>query len=255
MNTKTLLLNAEQGWGDQIMFARYAAPIKKLYPSCRILYRCDPPMHRLFGGVFGLDGVVDSTKPFEDFDFHIPIMTVPHVLGTTLDNIPEAHCIRPMPDWPAWKLSNVNILRKRVGIVWAGSPMHGRDKARSIEPEILQPMIDAHPECDFYSIQAGPKQPEVARLRNVHDLAPQITNWTDTAQMLACMNVLVTVDTAVAHLAGAVGTPVMMLTPHSPDFRWMLGRTDSPWYRKLTLFRQEKAGEWADVIAAITKAL
>jgi len=158
-----------------------------------------------------------------------------------------------MGNWPAFRLEG-NLSRKRVALVWAGSPMHGKDRARSIKAAQFQPIIDAHPECDFYALQCGPKQPEVADLRGLkEDLAHRVENWTDTAQMIACMDLLISVDTACVHLAGAVGTPVWMLTPHSPDFRWMLEREDSPWYPKMRLFRQPAGNDWTPVIERIAR--
>jgi ADP-heptose:LPS heptosyltransferase len=133
--------------------------------------------------------------------------------------------------------------------------MHGKDKARSIPARLYQPLIDAHPECDFFSLQCGPAQPEIAELRGVTDLAPEVRNWTDTAQMLACMDLLVSVDTACVHLAGAMGTPAWMLCPTSPDFRWQLTREDSPWYPKMRLFRQTDRNDWQTPIQRITHAL
>ena len=251
---KTIAVTAEQGWGDQVQFARYAAELKRSHPGCRVLYRCDPSMHRLFGGVYGLDGVFGPDDDAPPFDYHCPIMDVPHYVGATLDNIPPAHCIRPMPDWPVWKMQ-ATLNRRRIGLVWAGSPTHGKDRARSIAAESYQPIIDAHPSTDFYSLQAGPRQPEVAKLSRVTDLAPQITNWTDTAQMLACMDLLISVDTACVHLAGAMGVPVFMLTPHSPDWRWLLTREDSPWYPKLRLFRQPTKYDWQTPLQRINDAL
>lgn len=254
LDGKTLLMVAEQGWGDQVMMARYPAELKRRWPMCRVIYHCDPCMHRLFDGIIGLDAV--AFNPVDGFDCVCHVMDLPGYCGMKSEaDIPYAYCIRPMPDWPVWKLENVSLLPKRVGLVWAGSPTHGKDKARSIAATMYQPLIDAHPECDFYALQAGPAQPQVAELRNVTDLAPQITNWTDTAQMLACMDVLVSVDTACVHLAGAMGTPCHVLIPFSPDFRWQLAREDSPWYAKARLFRQPSSDDWQTPIQRINEAI
>lgn len=246
-----LLITAEQGWGDQIMFARYVPWLKERVPFATIIYRCDPSLHLLMGGLFKLD---EATADTEDYDCWIPLMDIPAVVKTTLQTIPEAHCIRPMPDWPVWKMQG-NLLRKRIALVWAGSPQHGKDSERSIHPELFQAIIDAHPECDFYSLQAGPKAHEVARLSGITDLVPQIQNWTDTAQMLMCMDLLISVDTACVHLAGAVGVPAWILLQYAPDFRWMLSRSDSPWYSRAKLFRQPEPGDWNTPIQQIIQAL
>ncbi|GDX11977.1 hypothetical protein LBMAG57_37490 [Verrucomicrobiota bacterium] len=254
LDGKTLLIVAEQGWGDQIMFARYAQELKRRWPSCSVWYHCDPVMHALLSGVYGVDRVVFN--PTDGFDYVSPVMDLPHCTGMKSEaDIPPAHCIRTMPSWSPWSLQVGNVLRKRVALVWAGSPMHGKDKARSIHARLYQPLIDAHPECDFFSLQCGPAQPEVAELRGVTDLAPEVKDWTDTAQMLACMDLLVSVDTACVHLAGAMGTPAWMLCPTSPDFRWQLTREDSPWYGKMRLFRQTDRNDWQTPIQRITDAL
>ena len=211
-------------------------------------------MHALLSGVYGVDRAVFN--PEDGFDYTCPVMDLPFCTGMKSEaDIPPAQCIRTMPDWPPWSLNVGNVLRKRVALVWAGSPTHGKDRARSIPAKLYQPLIDAHPECDFYSLQCGPAQPEIAGLTGVKDLAPDVRNWTDTAQMLTCMDLLVSVDTACVHLAGAVGTPCYMLCPNSPDFRWQLQREDSPWYPKLRLFRQPTKDDWETPIIKITEAL
>ena len=161
-----------------------------------------------------------------------------------------------MPRWERFSLQTSNLLRKRIGIVWAGSPAHGKDKARSIPAEAFQAMIDANPSHDFYSLQAGPKQPEIQKLRGLKgDLSQSIKDWTTTAQILSCIDLLISVDTACVHLAGALGRPVWMLTPYSPDWRWLLSRTDSPWYPRLRLFRQPAIDDWQTPITQISDAL
>jgi hypothetical protein len=251
LDGKTIMLWEEQGFGDSFNFIRYASALAKL--GARVLFGCQPILREVMRGVDGLAGAVERSDA-TPFDYHLPLLDVPYFLGTTLANIPPAHCLRIMPDWRRVSIEG-NLSRPRVGLVWAGSPSHGKDKARSVTPEMLQPIIDAHPERDFYSLQAGPRAHEFERLRGVTDLAPKIENWTDTAQLLTCMDLLISVDTACVHLAGCVGTPVWMLCPNSPDWRWMLGRDDSPYYPKLRLFRQPKADDWATPIERIKEAL
>jgi hypothetical protein len=248
---KTLMLWEEQGFGDSFNFIRYARCFANM--GARVVFGCQPPLRDVMRGA---DGLADACERGDatPFDYHMPLLDAPFMLGTTLENIPEAHCLRILPDWPRFSLIG-NPTRKRIGLVWAGSPTHGKDKARSITPEMIQPIIDAHPECDFYSLQAGPRAHEFERLRGATDLAPQIGNWTDSAQMLTCMDLLISVDTACVHLAGALGRPVWMLCPNSPDWRWMLGREDSPYYPKLRLFRQPKADDWATPIERIKNEL
>lgn len=248
---RTLMLWEEQGFGDSFHFIRYARSFAAM--GARVVFGCQPPLR---DAMRGADGVADAVERGDEtpFDYHLPLLDAPHALGTTLENIPEAHCLRIMPDWPRFSLIG-NPTRRRIALVWAGSPTHGKDKARSITPELIQPIIDAHPECDFYSLQAGPRAHEFARLKGANNLAPQIGSWTDTAQMLTCMDLLISVDTACVHLAGALGRPVWMLCPNSPDWRWMLKREDSVWYPKMRLFRQPKADDWQTPINRINEQL
>lgn len=274
LNYQTLLITQEQGFGDCFMFIRYAREIKKLYPNCFIACYLSGLMLSVIKCASGVDGVFDvlDSREFVDnsknkhwvtFDYHIPIMSLPRIMGTTRENVPsEVPYIQPyagilLPFIPC-PPGHAEIPVKRVGIVWAGSPKHGRDSRRSIHPQLLQPLIDAHPECHFFSFQVGPKQAEVNLLNNVTDLAPQLCStgdWMGTAQALSQLDLLISVDTACVHLACAMGVPVWMLTPYSPDFRWGLSGDKSPWYLTLTLFRQERENDWESVISKINERL
>lgn len=248
LDGKTLLLVAEQGWGDQMMMARYPAELKRRWPSCRVSWHCDPSLHRLFGGVAGLDAAV--FEPKDGFDCVCHVMDLPGWCGMTKESdIPPAHCIHPAADWPEWRFERTE--RKRIALIWAGSPTHGKDALRSIPATAFQPLIDAHPECDFFSLQAGSRQSEAADLAGITDLAPQITNWTDTARMLLSMDLLVSVDTACVHLAGCLDVPCRVLIPFSPDWRWRLATKKSEWYPKAVLYRQETKDDWSDPINRI----
>ncbi len=146
-------------------------------------------------------------------------------------------------------------MKKKIGICFAGSPLHGKDRFRSMQPAQFQRFIDASPGAQFYSLQCGPRAHEVQFLRGCVDLAQFITDWTQTASAILQMDLVITVDTAIAHLAGALGVPTWILLPSSPDWRWLMGRTDSPWYPKARLFRQETRDDWDPVIEAVCKAL
>lgn len=271
LSGRTLIITLEQGFGDHIQFIRYAGEIKRKWPASRILFSVGDSMHALMAGCVGLDGCVPDhlTSEFAaanlEFDFHAPLLHLPDILGTTLETIP-ARCpyILPHPDWPSFDLpTKPGFDRdgiehddcKRIGLVWAGSPMHGKDRFRSIEPELFQPLIDSAPDCQFYALQCGPRAGEAERLRGIIDLAPHISEWTDTAQALLKLDLLISVDTACVHLAGALDRNVWMLTPFSPDWRWMLGCEDSPWYPRLRLFRQPERGDWATPLARTASEL
>lgn len=249
LNGKTLILTLEQGWGDQIMFARYFELIKARFPNARVLFSCSGCMHGLLAACKGLDGCLPDhlTDEFKaecpEFDYHLPLLHLPDVFRTSLETIPaNIPYIIPRPNWQELKLEPTE--KRKIGIVWAGSPTHGKDKFRSMEPAQFQRFIDAAPGSQFYSLQCGLRAHEVLQLNGCVDLARHITDWTHTASVLAQLDLVISVDTAVAHLAGAMGVPVWILLPSSPDWRWMLGRADSPWYPKARLFRQPTKGDW-----------
>jgi tetratricopeptide (TPR) repeat protein len=260
LDSKTLVISCEQGWGDQIQFIRYAELIKQRWPASRVLFSCAESMHALLRGVTGLDGlIVDPPAPPHDFDYHIPLMHLPDVFGTDLGTIPaNIPYIKPTDEWVKFEILAPyppREVRKKIGLVWAGSPTHGKDFVRSMKPAQFQRFIDVAPDCQFYSLQCGPRAHEVQQLTGCMDLAQFITDWTMTANAILQMDLLICVDTAVAHLAGALGKPVWLLLPSSPDFRWMLTREDSPWYPQYRLFRQPVAGDWETVIQQVIAEL
>lgn len=260
LDDKTLLLSCEQGYGDHIQFIRYAREIKKRWPSSKVFYSVEQSMHKLLNGTVGLDGCLPdhTTDEFKALDFqfayHAPLLHCPDILRTTLATVPaECPYIVPQADWEPLTLEGEK--RPRIGLVWAGSPIHGKDRWRSMRPEQFQRFIDAKPDAQFYSLQCGPRAHEAAELKNCIDLAPAISEWTQTANAILQMDMVICVDTAIAHLAGALDVPAWILIPASPDFRWMLGRTDSPWYPKARLFRQKQAEQWDPAIEEVCNAL
>lgn len=261
LDGKTLLVWEEQGFGDTFMFCRYFREIKKRWPDAKIWFRGNPLYRNIAKGIDGLDLFMSvESIPLSLYDYHCPIMSLPNRFGTTLETVPnETLYIAPHESWQSYVMSEKVPIEHldctRIGLCWAGSPRHGKDAWRSLDPEAFQPMIDAHPEIQFYSLQVGPRADECARLKNVIDLAPTITDFTDTAQAILQLDLIVSVDTAVVHLCGALGKPCHMLCPMSPDWRWLLTGETSPWYPRLRLFRQEKAGDWEPVLKRISEAL
>ncbi len=257
---KTLCLSQEQGWGDSVMFIRYAAEIKKCWPTSKVFFSVGDSMHRLLRGAIGLDGCLPDhlTPEFKEacpeFDYHAPLLHLPDILGTTLDTIPnECPYILPQPDWINLPLEPTD--KPKVGLCWRGSPLHGKDRWRSMRPELFQRFIDAAPGKQFYSLQCGPFAYETESLKPCVNLPQYIHDWTQTAHAMLQMDLVISVDSAPAHLAGALGIPCWVLLPSSPDFRWMLGRADSPWYPKAKLFRQETRDNWEPVITKVCEAL
>ncbi len=144
---------------------------------------------------------------------------------------------------------------RKIGICFAGSPLHGKDKQRSMKPEHFQRFIDAAPDAQFYSLQCGPRAHETEQLTNCVNLPMLIHDWTQTASAILQMDLVISVDTAICHLAGALGVPCWILLPSSPDWRWMITGDLSPWYPRARLFRQEQRGEWEGVIQKVCEAL
>ncbi len=260
LDGKTIIVTTEQGHGDQFMGARFFAEMRKLYPASKIYFSAAEKLHLLFKGCIGLDGCLPDhlTPEFASacppFDYHAPILHLPDILGTTLHTIPgDLPYILPHPDWIHLPLEATD--KRRVGLCWAGSPLHGKDKWRSMTTGHFQRFIDAAPHCQFYSLQCGPRAHEVMELHGRVDLAQHIHDWTQTATAILQMSLVITVDTAIAHLAGALGVPCWILLPTSPDWRWMLGRDDSPWYPNARLFRQSVRDDWEPVIQRVCAEL
>src|SRR5262249_21837801 len=187
------------------------------------------------------------------FDVHCAFMSLPRVLGVTLDTLPAPaaylHADPAAVERWSRRLAGTGSGLK-VGIVWAGNPKHAGDRRRSIALERLAPILDV-PGVRFYSLQVGERAGDFARLPpdKVVDLSSELTSYGETAAALAHLDLLVSVDTSVVHLAGALGRPCWVLVPFSPDWRWLLEREYSPWYPSLRLFRQPAPGDWDTAIA------
>lgn len=253
---RAILLHSEQGIGDAIQFVRYAAVLKERGAGA-VYVECPYPIAALLSGVEGVDGVVARGLPLPTYDVHASIMSLPALLGTTLATIPARIPYIPSEPRPAASAVAVPPGTRAIGIVWAGSPAHARDFLRSAPLAAFAPLFGI-PGTRFFSLQKG-EDPE-AQLRalgddRVTDLAPHLEDLRDTAAVLEALDLVITVDTAVAHLAGALGRPTWLLLPHVPDFRWMLDREDSPWYPTMRLFRQPAPRDWESVFDSLCGAL
>jgi Tfp pilus assembly protein PilF len=254
-----ILLHAEQGLGDNIQFLRYV-PIVQAAGGLVIL-DVHPFLHRLAECLPGVVQVVNSGDPLPVFDCHCPLMSLPIVFGTTLETVPARVPYLSVPadaaraaegiEWPADAL--------RVGIAWAGNPRHTKDRYRSISLSLLAPLFQGEG-VSFYFWQMGQAVdqregfPGISRAP-VLDLAPVTTDMADTAAQMAHLDLVLTVDTSVAHLAGALGKPTWLMLPYTPDWRWLLEREDSPWYPTMRLFRQPSPGDWQSVVAQVKDQL
>ncbi|MEG4494686.1 tetratricopeptide repeat protein [Microcoleus sp. D3_18_C4] len=249
---KTILLHAEQGLGDSLQFIRYAAIVKN--KGGRVIVGCYPQLHRLFATVDGIDLLIVKGEPLPEFDVQAPMLSLPYILGTKLETIPANTAYLSPPAGAEFGLLPDRNLK--VGIVWAGNPKHRKNKQRSCSLSQFLPLLDVSG-ASFYSLQKEVSEADRALLNqtSIVDLSPHFGDFADTAAAIAKLDLVISVDTAVAHLAGALGKQVWILLAFSPDWRWLLEREDSPWYPTARLFRQHQRGDWEDVFDRVAEAL
>ena len=246
---KTLLLWHEQGIGDTFQFLRYAKLAKARSPTGTVKFVGPPECSELLGLVPGLDSYLKLINTeTEEFDWHCPLMDLPRIFKTRLHNIPADI---PYID-PPCEFDLPPTDKRRVGLVWAGRPEHGRDRWRTIPCAAFKPLLDV-PGIQYVALQFGPALAEAAEFPQI--LLPGAKSWLDTAAILRQLDLLITVDTSVLHLAGAMGRRIWGLIPFSPDWRWMLGREDTPWYPTVKLLRQPKFEDWDSVIQRVKREL
>ncbi|OGP50496.1 MAG: hypothetical protein A2Y79_06280 [Deltaproteobacteria bacterium RBG_13_43_22] len=253
-----ILLHAEQGYGDTLQFIRYFPMVAAL--DAQVYVECPLELRPLIKDMTGVNRVIVRGDPLPEFDFHCPLMTLPKVFGTTLDSIPQTiPYLKVDPDLvKTWQgRTNSAGSKFKVGLVWSGNPEHLNDQNRSCNPETLTPLTRIK-KVQLFSLQKnlGPDSTKsVCRALTLIDLTDQIRDFSDTAALIANLDLVISVDTAVAHLAGGLGKRVWTLLPHSPDWRWLLGREDSPWYPTMRLYRQTKPKDWTKVIERVTEDL
>ena len=226
---KTLLVDWEQGLGDTLMFVRYAPQVKAL--GGRVLWSVQPSLADVIATCPGVDEVIPMGAPLPPFDLHVPLLSLPWVFKTDLTSLPAEIPYLRVPGHVPNRQCLTEVLeastgRVRIGLAWAGSPVHVRDKERSMPTAALEPLA-ALQGVAWHSFQFGPL--EAIPLPGVIQLGPLLNSFSDTALAVAAMDLVVTVDTALAHLAGALGIPTFLLLHAFPDWRWFLGRQDSPW--------------------------
>jgi tetratricopeptide (TPR) repeat protein len=254
---KSILLHAEQGLGDTIQFVRYAPLLAAQGASVHL--QVQPALKALLSNSAGVTSVVQTGEPLPPFDFHCPFLSLPLALRTGLDSIPnQVPYVQAPPDRVRlWESRLPPLPALRVGVVWRGNSRHGNDSNRSIRFETFRRLFEVE-SCEFVSLNLGLTEREAqvfadtAACRDPSDL---IADFADTAAIVSLLDLVVTVDTSVAHLAGAMGRPVWMLLPFAPDWRWMLAREDSPWYPTMRLFRQPAIGDWNSVISTVGNEL
>ena len=253
---KRVLVAYEPGHGDMIFFARYARALKQR-GAARTTLICHPALQTLFAGLKGIDHVLPINAPFDpnDFDCWTPLASLPHYNGTRTETIPA--------NLPYLHVAPTQILKwgaqlpagRRVGLAWKGNPLFENDADRSLPAlQTLAPVLMV-PGLNFISLQKGAGENEA--IPPMLNLGPQLADFADTAALIMNLDLVISVDTAVAHLAGALGKPCWLLLPdYKTDWRWLTGRGDSPWYPGvMRLFRQPRGGGWAAVIDDVAAVL
>ena len=255
---KTILLYAEQGFGDTIQFIRYVPLVKKR--GGRVLVECQEDLASLLEPMEGIDQLIKHGQPLPDFDVQCPLLSLPLAFRTNLLDIPASIpylTLNPalVKKWHEFMAADQDDLR--IGLVWAGRPTHKKDRKRSLSFEAFEPLAEI-PGVTFYCLQKGEaaqqahNRPKGMKLINV---AEDLVDFTETGALIENLNLVISVDTAVAHLTGALGKPIWTLLPFLPDWRWLLEREDSPWYPSMRLFRQPSPGDWFSVIHSVRDCL
>jgi tetratricopeptide (TPR) repeat protein len=244
---RTLLLHAEQGLGDTLQFARYAPLVAA---NCdAVVLECQPELKTLMQSVAGIRQVVAQGEALPAFDFHLPLMSLPAVFRTTLESVPwQGRYVHPPADKVReWRAVAGASRRIKVGLAWAGRPEQWDDRKRSLSFAALAPLARAR-NAEFFSLQIGPAAAQAAAPppgMALRDFTGRIRDFSDTAGLVAALDLVITADTSVAHLGGAMDVPTWVLVAHAPDWRYHLGREDNPWYPRMRLFRQDRDGDWS----------
>lgn len=246
---KRILLQSEQGFGDALQFARYVPLVAAR--GARVVLECLPQLKTLFAAIDGVEQVVVKGEPAPAVDLSIPLLSLARIFGTSLASIPKQvpylrAAVAQLPRRPGTRL--------KVGLVWAGKPT---PRDRSWPLPMLAPLFE-DPRVAFYSLQVGPRAEDLATQgfdRLMLDLAPHLKDFAATAAVMNALDLVVTVDTAAAHLAGALGRPVFVLLRYVSDWRWMDFREDSPWYPTMRLFRQPRPDDFTQPVARVREAI
>jgi tetratricopeptide (TPR) repeat protein len=249
---KTLLIHAEQGLGDSIQFVRFVPPARAL--AARVILECQQPLKRLFEHGGFADSVIAVGENPPPFDAHVTLGSLPGIFRAT----PETITGSPYLEAPAGDdFSPPSSSRLNVGLVWAGNATYERDAERSIPFEKLKPILQVDG-VTFFSFQAVLLASDEGYFRTfpkLVNLADRLHDFYDTAALVSKMDLIISVDTAVAHMAGALGKPVWLLLPFAPDWRWLLDRADTPWYQNTRLFRQYQRGDWHPTVLQVADEL
>jgi tetratricopeptide (TPR) repeat protein len=255
---KTVLLHSDEGLGDAIHFARYVPMVAAL--GAKVIVEVPDALHPLLTDLPGISQCLPkSGGELPPFDFHCPLSSLPLAFGTRLETIPAPVSYLPAPPQvlrQAWENRLGPRDRPRVGLVWSGNPAHKNDRNRSITLRALSAILDL--DATFVSLQKDVRTDDKSTLRDRSDIIDSteyLVDFSETAALVSCLDLVISVDTSVAHLAGAIGCPVWIMLPYVSDYRWLLDRDDSPWYPTVRLFRQTGTREWPSVLDKVRAEL
>ncbi len=255
---KTILLHAEQGLGDTLQFVRYAKLVRQ--QAARVIVQCQSSLTGILAGCQGIDCLINKEQPLPSFDVHCPLMSLPRVFAHTVETVPcETPYLQADPHRVADWRTRLPAAKRRIGVVWQGSRSHRADQHRSVPLAEFAPLA-AMDGVRLISLQKGDGVEQLADFPqwNVVDFGEALDAerpFLDTAAVIASVNLVVTIDTSIAHLAGAMHIPTWIALSHAPDWRWLLERTDSVWYPSVRLFRKQRAEPWSAVFGRMAEAL
>ena len=253
---KTLFIYWEQGLGDTIQFSRLAKRVSNL--GCKVILEVQEPLTELMKNIAGVDELIQDGQAIPAFDFHCPLMSLPYALGLQFDDIKTEvrYLDVDKTRLNKWRRKIDPKCGLRVGIAWSGNKSHSNDRNRSIRLANIDKSLRAVSELFSIQKEIRPEDADYLALsQRLHHFGDELNNFADTAALVELMDVVVSVDTSVAHLAGALGKKVFLLLPYAPDFRWLEGIDKTPWYPKMTLFRQGSDRDWSRVFADVDDAI
>jgi tetratricopeptide (TPR) repeat protein len=255
---KTIVIHTDEGLGDSIQFVRYVPMVASL--GARVILVVEDEVFPLLSGLTGVSQCVSkSAGMLPAFDTYCPMSSLPLAFRTRLETIPSSTPYLPAPAESrllTWEQRLGPHDRLRVGLVWSGNPKHKNDYNRSIPLRMLTRVLDV--DATFVSLQKDPRPDDKAMLlerSDLVDLTAHLADFAETAALVSCLDLVITVDTSIAHLAGALGCPTWILLPYTPDWRWLLDRDDSPWYPTVRLFRQTETRDYGSVLERVQSEL
>ncbi|QWD98260.1 glycosyltransferase family protein [Polynucleobacter sp. MG-5-Ahmo-C2] len=252
LKDKSILLYGEQGLGDFIQFCRYAKLVSEL--GARVILEVPDPLVTLLSDLDGVSQLVIKEQELPSFDFQCPLLSLPLAFKTNLSNIPSAqkYLSGNFAAVTEWEARLGQKTKPRIGLVWSGNPDHKNDYNRSLALKDLLPYLPEH--YEYISLQKEVREADQLTLElntRIRNFSQYLKSFGDSAALIECLDLVISVDTSVAHLSGALGKKTWVLLPFVPDWRWLLDRSDTPWYPSISLYRQEKIGDWAGVLEKI----